>query len=153
MANHTTADPDTVNRARGAPTDAFAFARRVLVAVAVVIFVGLVLALVWYAADLLMMVFAGVLVSILLRRLTSLVHRVTNLGHSVSLTLVIVALAVVIAAFGWLVADRLATQASELMDQLRAAVDTVRERLEGYRWAQQWGGRLPSLRELFADRG
>src|SRR4051812_9106577 len=100
-----------------------------------------------------MMVFAGVLVSILLRRLTSLVHRVTNLGHSVSLTLVIVALAVVIAAFGWLVADRLATQASELMDQLRAAVDTVRERLEGYRWAQQWGGRLPSLRELFADRG
>jgi predicted PurR-regulated permease PerM len=153
MSNQTTADPDTVNRAGRARTDGFAFARRVLVAVAVIVFVGLLLALVWYAADLLMLVFAGVLVSILLRRLTSLVRRVTKLGHSLSLALVIVALAGVIAAFGWVVADRLATEASELIDQLRAAVDTVRERLAGYQWAQQWVGRLPSLSELFADRG
>lgn len=48
------------------------FARRVLIATLVVASVVLVLLFIWYAADLLMLVFAGVLVSILLRGFTRL---------------------------------------------------------------------------------
>lgn len=54
-------------------------ARRALVVTCVVAAVALVLSLVWYAADLLLLVFAGVLVSVLLRGLSrALRNRLTD---------------------------------------------------------------------------
>jgi hypothetical protein len=48
-------------------TRSLAFAHRVLIATCIVAGMALVLVFVWYAADLLLLVFAGILVSILLR--------------------------------------------------------------------------------------
>lgn len=131
----------------------FAFARRVLLATCVVVSVLLVLALVWYAANLLMLVFAGLLVSILLRRLRGLVRRATGLGEGVSLAVVAFLLFATILAIGWLVADRMALQAAEFTEQLRTALPAARDRLEGYEWAQQAIDRLPGLSQVFFGRG
>ncbi|HEX2271196.1 MAG TPA: hypothetical protein VHH35_16745, partial [Pyrinomonadaceae bacterium] len=72
------------------------FARRVLIATLVVASVVLVLYFVWYAADLLMLVFAGVLVSILLRGFTRFLARKTGMGRGISLGIVSLALAALI---------------------------------------------------------
>jgi hypothetical protein len=106
-------------------TDGFAFARRVLIATCVVMTVVLLLALVRYAKDLLMLVFAGILVSILLRRISGYLRKITGLGHSLALAIVTLALFGAIAVTGWLVAGRIASQANELTDRLRGALETV----------------------------
>ena len=73
-----------------------AFARRVLIATLVVASVVLVLLFVWYAADLLMLVFAGILVSILLRGFSRFLSEKTSIGRGFALALV--ALVAIIAA-------------------------------------------------------
>ena len=131
----------------------FAFARQVLIAACVVAAVGLVLALVWYAANLLLLLFAGILVSILLRRFRGFIRNATGLGEGLSLAIVAFMLFAAIAAVGWMVADRMASQAVEFIDRLRTALPAVRARLEGYEWAQQAIDQLPSLSEAFVGRG
>ncbi|HEY0366339.1 MAG TPA: hypothetical protein VGC73_07700, partial [Pyrinomonadaceae bacterium] len=80
-----------------------AFAHRVLIATCVVVSVLVVLVFIWYAADLLMLVFASVLVSILLRAFTNFVIRKTGMRHGFALTLVSLGLVVLIATIAWLV--------------------------------------------------
>ena len=131
----------------------FAFARRVLIATCVVLSVVLVLARLWYAVNLLMLVFAGVLVSILLRRVRGVLRNSTGFGEGQSLAIVTIPLFATIAVIGWLVADRMASQAVEFADRLRTALPAVRARLDGYEWAQQALDRLPSLSEMFGRGG
>jgi predicted PurR-regulated permease PerM len=91
-----------------------AFARRVLVATLVVVSVLLLLLLIWYAADLLMLVFAGVLISILLRTFTEFLVKHTRLGYVISLALVALGLVVLVVAISWLVLDRIIDQMKQL---------------------------------------
>lgn len=105
---------------------ATAFAHRVLIATCIVVSVLAVLMFIWYAADLLMLVFAGVLVSILLRAFTEFVTRKTGVGHGFALVLVSLGLVMLIAITAWLVTGRLGTQVNELRLQLPQAVQNVR---------------------------
>lgn len=129
----------------------FQLARQVLIATCVVSSIVLVLVLVLYASDLLMLMFAGVLLSILLRRFSALV-RGTGLGQGLSLTIVTLVLFGLVAVFFWLVADRIAVQGTELVDRLRTALESVRSRLSGYEWADKVFDGLPSLAELLLGR-
>ena len=63
--------PQSVRNGATSERGSLPFVRRVLTATAIVSGVGLVLLFVWYTADLLMLVFAGVLVSILLHGLAA----------------------------------------------------------------------------------
>lgn len=128
----------------------FAFARRVLTATLVVAIVVLLLLFAWYAADLLMLVFAGVLVSILLRAFSSFVREKTGIGRGLSLALVSLVLLAVIAAAGWLIAARIGTQASELQQQIPQAVESVSNYITQYDWARNAVENLPSAAEWFA---
>lgn len=131
----------------------FAFAQRVLIAVAVAVSVVLVVLFVWYASDLLMLLFAGILVSIALRRLNGVLQRATGLGHSASLAIVTLGLLAAAGLVGSVAAGRIASQATQLTDQLQVALETVRGRLDGYAWAQEAVERLPDLRELLLGSG
>lgn len=154
MRTDTTSEQNTPRRTvRDSNAGGFAFARQVLIATCVVVSVVLMLALVWYAANLLMLVFAGILVSILLRRLRGVIRNTTGLGEDLSLAMVALLLFATIAVVGWLVADRMALQAAEFIDRLQTALPAVRVRLEGHEWAQQAIDRLPGLSEMFVGRG
>ena len=133
-------------------TRPFAFAHRVLVATCIVAGVALVLVGVWYAADLLLLVFAGILVSILLRGFSQLLTRKTGLGHGLSLALVSLTLLALIAAGVWLIGGSVGAQISELQQQLPRAVESLRRLIEQYDWGQSALEHLPSVREWFASR-
>src|SRR5688572_4605041 len=116
MLTEAPSDQDTPRAPREAAS--LAFARRVLIATLVVASVLSVLYFAWYAADLLMLVFAGVLVSILLRGFSRILMRATGLGHGPSLALVALGLIALVAAGAWMVTGRLGSQMSELQRQL-----------------------------------
>jgi hypothetical protein len=107
-------------------TRSLAFAHRVLIATCIVAGVVLGLVFVWYAADLLMLVFAGILVSILLRGFSQFLTRNTGLGYGLSLALISLMLLALIAAGVWLIGDSVGSQISEIQQQLPRAVENLR---------------------------
>jgi predicted PurR-regulated permease PerM len=133
-------------------TRSFAFAHRVLVATCIVAGVALVLVLVWYVADVLLCVFAGILVSILLRGFNQSVTRNTGLGRGLSLALVSLTLLALLAAGVRLIGGSVGAHISELQQQLPRAVESMRRFVEQYDWGQSAIESLPSLREWFASR-
>ena len=130
-----------------------AFAHRVLIATCVVVSVLAVLMFIWYAAALLMLVFASVLVSILLRAFTDFVTRKTGLGHGFALVLVSLGLVVLIAITAWLVTGRIGSQVAELRLQLPQAVQNVRNYLGQYEWVRNALDTLPTFNDWLARRG
>jgi predicted PurR-regulated permease PerM len=132
---------------RAKPSESLAFARRVLIAALVVVSVLLVLLLVWYAADLLMLVFAGVLISILLRSFSEFLTTRTRLSHGLALAIVALALVVFIAATAWLVTGRIAAQLNELRLLLPQAVQNVKNYFGQYEWARNTIDNLPNWKK------
>src|SRR5262245_42754415 len=128
------------------------YARRVFVATCVVASVGLVLYFLWYAADLLMLVFAGVLVSVPLRGLSRLLIKNLGIGPGLSLALVSLALVGLIATGAWLIPGQIGTQASELRQQLPMAIENVKEYVKQYQWARETVESLPKLSDYLAGR-
>lgn len=129
------------------------FAQRVFVATCVVVSVLVMLIFIWYAADLFMLVFAAVLVSILLRTFTDFLIRRTGMAHGFALILVSLGLVVLIAITAWLVTGRLGTQVAELRLQLPQALQYVRDYLGQYEWVRNALDNLPTLNDWLARRG
>ena len=130
-----------------------AFARRVLVATLVVVSVLLVLLLIWYAADLLMLVFAGVLISILLRTFSEFLVKRTRLGYGLSLGLVALGLVILVIGTSWLVTDRIIDQLKELQTLLPQALQNFKGYLGRYEWGRNAIDSLPNLNEWISQRG
>jgi predicted PurR-regulated permease PerM len=137
-----------VNQSPETGASAFAIARRVLIGTLVVLAVAGVVLLVVYAADLLLLVFTGILVSIPLRRLRRFVHQKTGFGDGVSLALVTVVLFGLIAGLVVLTAGRIGTHATEFVAQVRSAFDTLLAGAQQHAWLSDALERLPSLGEV-----
>src|SRR5262245_6169464 len=101
------------------------FARRALTAAFAAAGVLLGMLFVWYAACLLMLVFAGVLVSILLRGFSRFLRRKTGVGRGLSLAIVLLALGAITAAGAWLITGRIGSQMGELWRKLPLAVENL----------------------------
>lgn len=133
--------------------ETLSFARRVLVATLVVTGVLLLLLFIWYSADLLMLVFASVLIAILLRTLTDFVQQRTGLSHGLSLTIVSLGLVGLIAVTVWLVMDPIAAQIGQLRTLLPQAIQNVNAYIGRYPWAQNAVDNLPNPADWVATRG
>jgi predicted PurR-regulated permease PerM len=136
----------------GGESQAFVFARRVLVATLVVTGVVLALLFVWYAADLLMLVFAGVLISILLRGCSRVVSEKTGIGPRASLALVSPAMIGLIAVSVWLVTGRLGSQLTLLGQELPRAIENLGRYVGQFAWAREAIESLPSPGDWVAGR-
>ena len=133
--------------------ETLSFARRVLVATLVVTGVLLLLLFIWYSADLLLLVFAGVLIAILLRTLTDFVQQQTRLSYGLSLTIVSLGLVVLIALTAWMVTDRIGEQMTQLRTLLPQAIQNVKAYIGRYAWAQNAIDNLPNPADWVATRG
>lgn len=131
----------------------FAFARRVLVATVVVASVALTLYLVWYAADLLLLVFAGVLVSVLLGGFSRFLREKTGLGRGLALAIVTLVLLSLGALGTWLFVGRIGQQVDELRRQLPQASEAVRQYAGQHDWVRNALDRLPNLDDWLSTRG
>jgi len=129
------------------------FAVRSAVAAAVACAVVAALAVFWRGIDVLLLVFAGLLLAILLRGAADRIARATGLSGGWSLSLLLLAVLAVGGAGGWFVGSGVAEQFADLSEELPKAVATLRDRLASQRWGRELLGRLPEADGLVPDRG
>jgi predicted PurR-regulated permease PerM len=111
-------------------------ARQTLVVVSVVAGMVILLRAIWTAADVLLIIFAGLLFAILLGAMTEQMMRRLHLRHGVSLAITIVGLAAIVTLAAALVAPAVADQLSQLQQRLPQAIDQLRQSIERNRWGR-----------------
>ncbi len=129
------------------------FARRVLTALGIAALFAALLLLVWAAADVLLLAFAGILLAVFLRGLSDWLAEHTPLSGRWALAVVVLALAGLFVGGAWLMAPRLADQFDQLVEQLPKAVDQLRGRIEGSNWGRQLLDQVPKASELASSGG
>jgi predicted PurR-regulated permease PerM len=105
-------------------------AQRALVYVAIAVAVVIVLVLIWYAIDVVLLAFIGVLLAILLRAPADWLSARTGLREGWALALVGVAVIAVLVVGAIFFGRGVAGQALQLVDRIPEIVETLRERLQ-----------------------
>lgn len=152
---HSRDDAQTINhseRRRSAASQPVSFVRRALVVTGLVMAALIMLLFLWYAVDVLLLLFAAILLAVFLRGLSDWVSRRSLLREGWALAVVILSLLGILAAGAWLIAPDVAKQADELSESLPRAVEQIRERIGRYEWGRQLLARLPPAEELMPDR-
>lgn len=112
--------------------------RRVLLNAAAVAALVVGLLLLWHARDVLLLVFAGLLFGVFLRRLSTLVSGHTPVPPAVALALVVLGLTGALVGAFWLQGGTIAEESALLREELPRAAEEIRERIAG----TELGGRL-----------
>ncbi len=112
-------------------------ARRTFVQAVVIGGVTLLFLLVLYAAQVLLLVFAGILVGVLLYGIACWITRKTGLHHYVALALAVLVPLGLLVLGGWLIAPAVAEQASQLAERLPQAAQQLKRQLLQYDLVQR----------------
>ncbi|MGH6946760.1 MAG: AI-2E family transporter [Kiloniellales bacterium] len=123
--------------APGLPVRSDGLARRVFEIVAIALAILIVAALLWYAVDVFLLVFAGILLAILLRAPSDWLSERTGLPGGWSLGVVMLALVAVLALIGWLMAPSLIDQLAQLYESIPQSLDDLRQRVAPYAWGER----------------
>ena len=144
-------NPDTGQRKRlfeGGRLPRREFFERVLILVAVVVAVGLLLALLWQSTEVILLIFAGLLLAIFLDGIADWISNRSPLSRKWALTVVLLTIAGAAGLFTWLMMPSLERQFHEISDQLPLMVEQVRQRLGQYpvgQWILEQMPRHPSV--------
>lgn len=117
------------------PGDLRLLGTRTAVVTAVVVAVTGVVALMVMAAEVLLLIFAGLLFAVLLSSVADAVARTTGMGRGLALSLTALGLVAAVAATGWALWPSISDQADQLARDLPAA---FRE-LQGWFEQREWG--------------
>jgi predicted PurR-regulated permease PerM len=112
------------------------FLRRALLVAGLFIFTGLALALTWFASDVFLVLFAGILIAVLLRAPTNWLTHHTGMRDAIALGITIISLGAALAVLVTLFAMPMAEQVGQLIDTLPQAMVEAQEWMKKYRWAR-----------------
>jgi predicted PurR-regulated permease PerM len=112
------------------------FARRALIAGGTTLLLTTVALLVWFSVEVLLLIFAGLLLAIFLRSLADWVKEHTPLSAGWALAAVTLALAALLVGGVGLLAPSVAVQIDELSENLPDSVKRLEDRLDDSRWGQ-----------------
>lgn len=132
-------------------SSSLSFAWRVLIAALVVALVVIVLLFIGALADVMMLVFAGVMLAVFLDGLAGVVQRRARLSHGLSLALVCVVLLAVLGGFIWLAGPAIGEQASQIGDRIPVALAHLRSWLAKYEWAQPMLAKLETPGQVMSS--
>ncbi|MBZ8140751.1 hypothetical protein CLD22_12670 [Rubrivivax gelatinosus] len=118
---------------RPSPPGATPFASRVLA----VVCIATVVATIWLLSDLLVLVFAAIVLAVALRSTADLLHRRLHVPQRWSVLAAITMVLLVLAAVGWVAGEALVSQFSTLRSRLEAVPAIVRAWLDSHPVGQQ----------------
>lgn len=110
------------------------FTRHSLTAAGIVVAIVSLIVLAGYVIDVLLLVFAAVLLSIPLHVPAAALTRRSGLAHKWALALVILGAVMILTAIGWLFGHVIVGQVEQLAKSLPAIVDNAQQRLRQYDW-------------------
>jgi predicted PurR-regulated permease PerM len=116
---------------------------------ALALLLGMVL---WYAVDLFLLVFAGVLFAVFLRGLSDELSQHTPVSDGWSLTVVVFALLAVFGVGIWLLAPKVAVQVDQLVEQLPRSIGQLKALLGRYEWGRHIVANVPNAQEMIPDQ-
>lgn len=128
------------------------FARRVCVAIAIATLAALLLALLWAATDVLLLLFAAILVACFFRGTANFFSQWTRVPVGWSLASVALLITCIIAAAVWALAPHVSAQVDDLSRGLAQSVQQLRTALAQYEWGRRILEEVPGVAEL-ARRG
>ncbi|GAB3549554.1 AI-2E family transporter [Noviherbaspirillum agri] len=126
------------------------FWRTVLV-MSLVIFTGMVLTLIWYASDVFLVLFAGILLAVLLRAPTNWLAENTRLSERAALGISIGALVALLALTVYMFAVPLAEQLGQLMENVPQGFARLRKLVRQYEWAKPFQPLVAELARFRLD--
>ena len=112
------------------------FFRRTILVVSLVIFTGLMLTALWYASDVFLVLFAGILIAVLLRAPTNWLVERAKFREGLALSLSITALALFIVTLVYVFAVPMAEQVGQLLDELPRSMARMRQWMRQHEWAK-----------------
>lgn len=112
----------------------------------------LLLLFAWYAIDVLLLGFAGILVAVFLRGTANFISRYTNLSVGWSLAITILSLLIIIGLAIWYFTPQVARQVDALTERLPQAVNALEANIKDYRWGQRVLEQLPPPDQLMPKR-
>jgi predicted PurR-regulated permease PerM len=124
------------------------FARKVLVAVGIVVLTILVLLLLYFTFDVLLLAFAAVLLAIFLRGLAHFAGRYVKMGEKWLVLIVAVALIIILAGAVTLLAPSVAEQVRNLREELPRSAQAAGEYISQFGWGQAIVEQLPSIDDV-----
>lgn len=124
------------------------YIQKVLIAVGIVLFTYLLYQLFFSVFDIILLVFASVLLAVFLRRLADLVNRYTKLSETWSVLLVSILLVSILAGVIVLLAPNVAEQGKHLRDELPNSFQKVKDFISQYNWGKTIIEQLPTSDEL-----
>ncbi|HEX8287579.1 MAG TPA: AI-2E family transporter [Pyrinomonadaceae bacterium] len=124
------------------------FARRVLITTSIVLLVLLGLLLVYFAVDVLLLLFGAILLAIFLHGLANISRRYLRLSEGYSVLLVSALLLVILSISIWLLAPSVADQVKNLRAELPEAAEDVRNYLQSYNWGRLILEQVPNTGEI-----
>lgn len=128
------------------------FTSRIVLAVGIITLAIFLSLLLWYAADVLLLAFAGILLAIFLRSLSDWVSESTPLSGGWSLGVVVVGLISILTIGIWLLAPGVADQIDELQKKLPQSVQQLERHVESYEWGRKALAQVPNANELVPDK-
>jgi predicted PurR-regulated permease PerM len=140
------------DRERRSGPDEAGHTRRVVKTIAIVsafVVAGLLL---YHAAEVFLLLFAGVLIAVLLRGLSDLLSGATGLPAGGSLAVVGVVLLALLGLGGWFLASEIAAQFDQLGQKLTQALHSLEKRLQQYEWGRQLLAQSPTAGQLMSGR-
>lgn len=117
-----------------------------------IILIILLLLLVWYAIDVLLLAFAGILVAVFLRGIAGFVSRYTGLSGGWSLAVTVLLLLAVIGLGVWYLSPKISDQVDNMTESLPQAVNRLEERVRDYKWGQWLLEQAPAPAEIIPSR-
>jgi predicted PurR-regulated permease PerM len=120
------------------------FATRVLIVVGIITAVGLLLALLYFAIHIFLVLFAAVLFAVFLSSLSAWLSEHTPLPYGWSLVVVCLLLVALITGFFMWLAPQLSQQAQQLSQQLPQSLQSLQEQVRQLPFGEQILSRIPS---------
>jgi predicted PurR-regulated permease PerM len=117
----------------------------------VVVALVLAVVVVWYARDVLLLGFAGVLLAVFFRRLACFIHDRSGIPTSASLAIVVLLLFGGLGVLFWLRGPAIAAEFDQLREGVPRAAETAKARLQDHEWGRAFLEKLPSMEEMLPD--
>lgn len=112
------------------------FFRRTVFVCGMTVATALALALIWKASEVLLVLYAAILIAVLLRAPANWLSRHTRLSQNFALALSVLVFGALFATLIYLLAVPMAEQAAQLADTLPKAAAAMRYRLQEHQWAR-----------------
>lgn len=128
------------------------FRRRVLFVAGTVVFVVLILALLWLAGNVFLLIFAGILLAVFLRSISDWISNHSFLSDGWALAVTVLGLLLLLGAGAWLIGSDVVTEAGQLRQQLPQSLERLKQNIEQYEWGRQLLGQTSRADELIPEK-